>query len=457
MFNKLLLSITEWLYKRFGNKINEDENAENARHASDYKKTDEINLTAIVASKLSNVTVMDSTIQVNGSQIVRLDENGQEVTEVSANPRSEFLDVCMQRCISKLKIIVSRVFGVGGVVLLPWVHNGQIYTDVIEQDRLYVIDRKGDIITRAGIIAEAKTVNNSTYIRVEEHSLADDGEYTILQKALLDGEEVSLSSVPEWEKIKPVRTISGMDRMLFAFVKCPTDNRRRGDSVYGVPVTYGSEKLIREIVELLNTFDDEYARKKAFIGISSILFKKDENGKPQLPPDGVFQLLNVMGSVDDKPFWEVFSPDIRTQSYVDALVFKFSLLEKAIGVNKGVLTDLVTEAATATAIKRSSYDTFSLIDSMRKSLEGALEQLVYAYDVLANAFGLAPMGEYELSFDWDFSLLEDSAERWTQLKEGSAMGVVRAEESRMFLFDEDKATALANLPESDQLLPPSEI
>lgn len=456
MFTKLMLSISEWLYRRFGDKINEGENAENARHASDYKKTDEINFTAIVASKLSTVTVMDSTIQVNGSQITRYNEDGQEVTEVSANPRSDFLDACLQRCVVKLKIIVSRIFGVGGVILKPWVYNGKIYTDVIEQDRFYVIEKHGDVITSAGIVAEAKKANHATYIRVEEHTLADNGEYTILQKALLNGHEVPLDSIPEWESIKPVRTISGVENMLFAYVKCPTDNRRHIDGASGVPVTYGNEKLIREIVEQLNMFHNEFVNKESFIGISSLLWKKDKNGKEQ-PAPGIFKLLNVMGGSDDKPFWQEFSPDIRTQAFIDGIKFKLGLLEKAIGVNQGVLTDLVTEAATATAIKRSSSDTFSLVDSMRKNLEGALTQLVYAYDVFANAFELVPAGEYTLSFDWDYSLLEDSAERWTQLKEGMAAGVVRSEESRMFLFDEDRATALANLPESNQLLPASEM
>ena len=452
MFTKLMLSISEWLYKRFGDKINKGENAENARHASDYKKTGEINLTAIVASKLSNVTVMDSTIQVNGSQVTSHDDNGQKVAGIAANPRAEFLDECVQRCIKKLKIIVTRIFGIGGVILKPWVYNGNIYTDVIEQDRFYVIEKRGDIITSAGIIAEAKLINYSTFIRVEEHTLAPDGTYTIAQKALENGTDGPLTSVEEWASIKPVRTISGVEQMLFAFVKCPTDNRRHVDSVYGVPVTYGSEKLIREIVELLDMFQNEYTRKEAFVGVSSTLLKADKEGRERLPETGLFKLLNVMGNIDDKPFWRIFSPDIRTQAFIDAISFKLGLLEKAVGVNQGVLTDLVTDAATATAIKRSSFDTFSLVDSMRLNLENALEQLVYAYDVLADAFTLAPMGEYEVSFDWDYSLLEDTAERWTQLKDGQYMGVVRAEEARMFLFDEDEATALANLPGTDELI-----
>ncbi|GHU53269.1 hypothetical protein AGMMS49975_10870 [Clostridia bacterium] len=69
-------------------------------------------------------------------------------------------------------------------------------------------------------------------------------------------------------------------------------------------------------------------------------------------------------------------------------------------VAKGVLTNMDTANATATEIRRSTKDTFSLVDTIRKRLEVGIRDLLYAFDVLANANNLTPRGEYEAVFDW---------------------------------------------------------
>ncbi len=45
----------------------------------------------------------------------------------------------------------------------------------------------------------------------------------------------------------------------------------------------------------------------------------------------------------------------------------------------------------------------------QKSLQAALEQLVYAMDVWATVGQLAPKGAYEISFEWDDSIVVDTA------------------------------------------------
>jgi hypothetical protein len=111
----------------------------------------------------------------------------------------------------------------------------------------------------------------------------------------------------------------------------------------------------------------EFASKGAFVGVSDLLF----DGKNKLPTDGIFKKFKS----DDTNFFEVFSPDIRVQSYISGINYKFGLLEKAIGVNKGVLTDMETVDATATAIRRSTADTFALVDDVRGTLSSSFRQI----------------------------------------------------------------------------------
>ena len=52
---------------------------------------------------------------------------------------------------------------------------------------------------------------------------------------------------------------------------------------------------------------------------------------------------------------------------------------------------------------------------------------------LANAYNLSPMGDYELSFDWSYSLLEDTQTEWNQLTLAENKGVISKVELRQWL------------------------
>ena len=93
----------------------------------------------------------------------------------------------------------------------------------------------------------------------------------------------------------------------------------------------------------------------------------------------------------------------------------------------------ITQQATATEIKRSMYDTFTICDDMRSNIEKGLDDFFYACNVLANAFNLSPQGEYEVAFDWSYSLLEDTQQEWSQLTYAQNKGIISDVELRQWL------------------------
>lgn len=396
------------------------EQAENTAFAERYEDVREVNLTAWAAGKIANMVVSDSDITVTGE-----------------GARAQLLNGALQACVKRLKNIMTRVFAVGGVVLKPYLHGGRLYTDILPQNRFINIEQVGDVITAAGFVAEAFTRDCKAYVRTEYHRLAD-GVYTIEQRATVNGQPVALAAVPQWAGIAPVVAISGVRQMLFGIITCPADGRKQMNDIYGVPITYGQDKLMGEITELLDAFQREFKNKEAFIGVSDLLF----DGKNKLPGDGVYKKFRD----DEGDFFEVFSPDIRAQAYIDGINYRLELLEKAIGVNKGVLTNLATADATATAIRRSTFDTWALVDDARTGVEAGIGQLVYAFDVYANAAQLAPAGGYELTFDWDYTLLEDTAERFGQLQTGVEGGYIAPWEARAWVMDETPEQAKRGMP-----------
>lgn len=382
---------------------------DNQKYASEYEKIDDINFNAIFSNKLANYVINDSNLDITGD-----------------NARVDLLNKTGQSMWKKAKKMASMGFGYGGVIIVPYVKGGKIYYNLVPQNRVTIDAIDGDSIIGATVLAEKKTIggslNSKVYMRWTNYQVKN-GNITITQQ--FSDEKGNKIPAPEfWQNIQEVQVITGVDRVLFGYVKSPVNNRNASDT-YGVPITYGCESTILEIKETLKQIAREYELKQAFVGADATMF----NGKDALPLNGLFKKIDS----GDDTFFEEFSPDIRDSSYYARLQELYQRLEKEVGTSKGILSEVQTQNATATEIKRSMYDTFTIVDDMRNNIEKAMDDFFYACNVLANAYNLSPQGEYELTFDWSYSLLEDPQQEFSQLMQAESKGIVSKVEIRQWL------------------------
>lgn len=380
---------------------------DNSKYAKLYESIDNINFGAIFSNKLANYTVSDSNMNIIGD-----------------NKRADLLNMTGQSMWKKAKKIVSMAFGYGGVIIVPYVKGGKIYYNLVPQDRLTIDETDGELITGATVLAEKKvvsgTVSQTTYLRWTNYKV-ENGNMVITQQ--FSDDKGNKIPVPDfWKDIQEVRTITNVDRVLFGYIKSPINNRKASDK-YGVPITYGCEATILEIKQTMKQLIREYELKECFVGADATMF----NGKNGLPANGIFKKID--STSDD--FFEVFDPQFR--DYTTRLQELYKRLEHEIGTSYGILSEVTTQNATATEIKKSMYDTFCITDDMRSQIEKGMEDFFYACNVLANAFNLSPQGDYELSFDWSYSLLEDTATEWSQLTYAQNKGIVSKVEVRQWL------------------------
>ena len=54
--------------------------------------------------------------------------------------------------------------------------------------------------------------------------------------------------------------------------------------------------------------------------------------------------------------------------------------------------------------------------------------------VLANRYNLSPLGDYELAFNWDYSLLTDTQEEFNHYIQGVSQGVISKAELRNWII-----------------------
>lgn len=434
MFQKFIM----WIFNIFGiqTQTTQKEVEDNQKYAVEYERIDEINFNSIFSNKLANYVINDSNVNITGE-----------------NARVELLDKTIQSMWKKAKKITSMGFGYGGVILVPYVKSGKIYYNIVSQSRVTIDEVEGENIIGATIIADKRTVNrgignSKTYYRLTNYRVRN-GNIEITQKFTDEnGHEVA---VPDfWKNIELKKVITGVDRALFGYIKSPINNRKTDDK-YGVPITYGCDSTIAEIKETMKQLYREYKLKEAFVGADSTMF----NGKDSLPLNGLFKKVDA----GDDNFFEVFDPAFRP--FTERLQELFKRLEHQIGTSAGILSEVNTANATATEIKRSMYDTFTLVDGMRSNIEKGIEDFLYSANVLANAYNLTPQGDYEVSFDWDYSLLEDSQETFSQLITAQSKGIISEVEVRQWLKPdetlEDSQKAIeeikASEPTVEQLIP----
>lgn len=393
---------------------------DNSKYAKLYESIDDINFTNVFANKLANYTISDSNMNIEGD-----------------NKRTDLLNMVGQSMWKKAKKIVSMAFGYGGIIIVPYVKGGKLYYNLVPQDRLTIDSMDGELITGATVLAERKVINGTigqtTYLRWTNYQV-ENGNMVITQQ--YSDEKGNKIPAPDfWKDIQEVRTITNVDRVLFGYIKSPINNRKANDR-YGVPVTYGCEATIQEIKVTLKQLIREYELKEAFVGADATMF----NGKNALPTNGIFKKID--STSDD--FFEVYDPQFR--DYTTRLQELYKRLEHEVGTSYGILSEVNTQNATATEIKHAMFDTFTICDDMRSNVEKGLDDFFYACNVLANAYNLSPQGEYEVSYEWSYSLLEDTQTEWSQLIYAENKGIVSKVELRQWLKPDE------TLEESEQAI-----
>lgn len=440
----MIRSVILWVLHnvfRVNTETTNNELNDNEKYVNEYEQIDRINFDAIFSNKIANYVASDSNISIDGE-----------------NKRVELLSKTAQSMWKKIKKISSMSLGYGGVVIVPYVKEGKIFYTIAPQNRLTIDEKTGDLITKATILAERKKINYTTseqiYYRWTNYQITNNNLVITQKFTNKAGKEIDTPTF--WADIQTVTSITNVDRVPFGYIKSPINNRNISDK-YGVPITYGCDATINEIRTCLKQIADEFELKETFVGVDFTMFKKDKEGNDVLPNKKLFKKFNASG--DD--LWEVFSPDIRESSYYTRLEELYTRLEKEVGCSAGILSKVETTSnATATEIRRRMYETWTIVDDMRNNIESGLEDFFYSCNILANAYNLSPEGDYEISYDWDYSLLEDTQQTFSQLIQGVNQDVISKEELRNWLkpdetIEESKKAVKEiedSLPNVDEML-----
>lgn len=406
----------------------------------DDTKAKSLNLGAVISNEMARLVTVEFKSEITNN---------------------DFLQKQYENVLDDLRKYVEYGCAEGGLVFKPYVDGDTIAVDYVQADRFFptAYNSKGEVTS--AIFVEQKRIGKKLYTRLEYHNLQGT-DYTITNKAYCNnnawggndnlyelGQEVPLNSVDEWATLEPITTIGNIDKPLFSYFKIPQANNIDTSSPLGVSVFSRAVDLIKEADKQYSRILWEYEGSELAINASVDCFKMDENGNAILPQgrERLYRDLNYGVGEFNKAF-ETFSPTIRDSSLFNGLNNILKRIEFNCNLSYGTISDPLEADKTATEIISSKQREYSSVKDTQNSLQNALDGLIYAMAVLGQIYGLCNMN-YEVSYDWDDSIVVDKDKELESMRNDVASGILRPELYIMKKYGVTEEEAKKMMPDNE--------
>ena len=409
-----------------------------------------MNLPAFICSELARQIVLEMKWHITGKDKngKTKDEQGKEIM----NPRAEYLKAEFERCVTVLRQKLEQGMAAGGMTVKPYPKDGHLYFDWTMDWSLYPIAFDDDGNLADVIFRDTYTEGKTIYTRLERHQVNGDN-VKITQRAFKStnkesiGVEINLSDVDMWSELEPEATVTKTGGQMFGWFKVATANTIEVDSPMGASCFAKARDTIQEADKQYSRLLWEYEGSELAIDVDPTVLrpKKTEGGKLEMPKLNERLFRSIDANKGDGDLYNVFSPTIRDASLINGLNQHLMRIEDLCGLARGTLSDPNSEARTATELKIVKQRTYATVAENQKALEACLKSVIRAMDVYATTYKLASEGEYDVSFEWDDSIITDSEQQMGEHMALLDAGLISKAEFRMWYFGETEQQAIDSL------------
>lgn len=372
---------------------------------------DTVNFAKAICSEVARLATMAIGIKVDGSA------------------RADWLQEQINRIYYQLRQWVEYGCAYGTIILKPNGDGIDLYT-VDEFEVTHATDGKID----GAVFHNWKKSGDKWYTRLEWHRF-ENGLYAITNKCYYGDfpddtkNPVDIKTTP-WAEMEEDVRIQNVEQPLFGVFKTPQANNIDMGSALGIPI-------FTDAIQELRDLDIAYSRNSKEIKDSkrTVLLDSDallpsggkvkntssnwEHRREQMClPDMV---KNVQG--DGKEiFYQEINPELKTETRLTGINSLLSQIGYKSGFANGYF--VFNESGgiqTATQVEADQQRTIQLIKDVRDQLENCISAVVNALDVMADLYGYAPAGTYEIVFDFGditYNREEDRSRWWGYVVSG---------------------------------------
>ena len=357
---------------------------------------------------------------------------------LEGSARAEWLQQQIDLIYPKLRDWVEYGCAYGTVFLKP---NGTSL-DVFTPADVLLVDYD-NLGVREIIFKDTYQSGKKWYTRLEHHRFVEtemDGAmlrpYYISNRAYVSkstdsiGDPIPLTQT-KWADMAadtpPILKASGepLDKPMFGILRTPQANNVDISSPMGLPI-------FREALEELKDLDIAYSRnageifdsQKIILADDRLLYESGKNIKHRGPADvkGLpHYVKNVFGN-DQKEFYQEINPQLNTDTRVKGINNLLSQIGYKAGFANGYFVfNQSSGIQTATGVEADQQRTVQFIKDVRDQLESCLYDTLYALNVYADLYGLAPVGTYDVTYDFGDILYDREADRsrwWQYVMQG---------------------------------------
>lgn len=385
-----------------------------------------INFAKTVCSETARLTTLAIGIQIGGSA------------------RATWLQKQINKVYFQIRYWTEYGCAYGTVFIKP---NGESL-DVFTPADVMIVDYDNQEI-KGIIFKDSYTVGRKYYTRLEYHRFVEtivDGvttyPYYVSNRAYVSkspqsiGDKIDLKQT-KWADLMadtpPILKANGekLDGPLFGVLRTPQANNVDISTPLGLPV-------FAEGIEELGDIDVAYSRNAGEIKDSQKIALLDDRllmpsgtSVSAMSPRGMenrrnemklpHYVKNVFGQ-DEKEFYQEINPQLNTDARLAGINALLSQLSYKCGFSSGYFVfNEKTGMVTATQVEADDRRTIQLIKDVRDKLEDCLNGVIYALNVFADLYGMAPIGAYEITYDFGditYNREEDRARWWQYVVQG---------------------------------------
>lgn len=390
--------------------------------------------------------------------------------EIDIDVKNEALDKPLKHLNKNVGKIVEFITLCGGGLLRPIYASEKLQYEIIPLGNYLPTNYDFDGTLTGAIIFKQITTSKRTYLLTEIHDYDGASHYVKLRLYEI-GEDSRLRPVPltaceQTANLTPEYSWQNCGRPMIVEFRSNVTNKIDGSSV---PVA-----LIDAAVDLIEMADKQFARmdweqeageKRVFADRDMFTKRILRNGERDEVVMG--ETLNKLlvkidgdGMSQDAKIHE-YSPELRTEAQEKYLQSVLKRVELAINIGKGTVSDAEQLQQTATQYTGGRQELYAIVDDIEDEIAAKYADVAEVFAYMAEAYNVkgAPRADhttddlYIIKWNDDQTRKDIIQSKQIAMQEINA-GVLNKWEYRRDFYNEDEATAKANVPPEPELTAP---
>ena len=365
------------------------------------------------------------------------------------------LEFAMQELHNKASDIVQYMALCGGCVVRPVWNNGLRF-EIIRLGNYIPLSYDLDGTLTGAVLLKEFQEKGKTYVLSETHEAVQtqDGYTHGVRLALYKFENETYTAVPLSATSKTAELTQEYAYENVALPMIVEFRNRKSNNVDGsaVPVAIysGRENLLEDADRQYRRINWEQEAGEKIVFASADLFKTRQGEDGLVVSPKLNKLLVKLSDSGTEDNVNVYSPELRTASQVEAFQEVLRRLEISCKIGKGTLSNLEEARMTATQYtggKKVLYDT---VDTYESELEAKYRKVAYIFAYLLTAYSNIPFDD-EITVSYNDSARKDP----DQMRQAALLevqqGIISKAEYRMRIFGESEEEAASKVPAAEPI------